>query len=72
MLGRKSIGGFLAVLVVVGVVAIFLFSQLWLRIGLGVTLALLVIGGVLLAVYTDRKDRADAERLDQLERARAS
>jgi uncharacterized membrane protein YhhN len=54
------------VFLVGGVIAIVLFNQIWLRIGLGTTFALIIIGCLILAWHTDKKDRAEREGLEQI------
>ena len=49
---------------VVGLVAIFLFSELWYRIGLGAAIAVLVAVLLYLGWRTDQKDREAREELE--------
>jgi len=51
---------------VAGLIGILLFSELWYRIGLGATIAVLVAVLLFLGWRTDRKDREAREELESI------
>ncbi len=61
-----KLAGAAALVILAGVLAIVLFADIWMRVGLGA--AFLVVGGglLLLAWRVDRKDREARKGLDEL------
>ena len=51
---------------VAGLIGILLFTELWYRIGLGATIAVLVAVLLFLGWRTDRKDREAREELESI------
>ena len=55
-------------LLIVGIVAILIFSNIWARVGIGAALVIVCGGLLLFAWNVERKEKADRAGIDELQR----
>ncbi len=63
----KLVGAAILMLVVGGI-AVLLFEEIWIQVGIGAAIAIVVGGILLFAWYIDRKDKAKRAGIEELPR----